>query len=1561
MPRLQRHSLARILVSASLASTVVIIAPPIAHADPSVASATTRQAATGRESVGKAKIEPVPAVVVPPNAKADVAEGPSLADRPVQAQPVGPAPPEVTTPAGPALVDQVAAEAASRLRTEGLLTAGRAGADPGRLLPATEQAGVLGVSKAPSGDVGRTAAKVKELAGVDVARLYRALPEGVPLVTYRLCAETASLPVSCSTPRPLVEPVAADVTGDGTPDILASLVPTLDPADLTRRADALADTQRKLDSLLGRTTGGLLGSSGLSGSSGKSGSPGGEAERRRDRQRDDLAARVATGLGLATARLTTSETRGKPLKAQVWAQYDIPAAGGRATVKRLSIGFDGFRRGASLSGMDWGVYQFDTDGEGVADVRVSVRRSGPGASIATVAGIADLAGRQSAEPVLVSLRQSPVPGRMTAGARFDGGKGQGTLKITVSEPSALNALVLDGRRADRPSGNRFTQVVLDKVTSRVTAQLIRQPGSGATQGGGTEVRFVGSAPMGRAELRDYVYRDGRLDKVVAGSMTGVPADFRSRYEAVDGTSQTLTVTTAPRAKAVQVLYFDRAAARTVFRTSLTALPARMQISYDIARNRVIHTASSQIGGVEVLLQRDGGAISDPEGSHVTVIKDGGRFGVSGRLSALAGFDLTYGEKPHATLELGSAGRPFLAAAGVDGTHLLRMEMSNTPHRVEVDLDPAARKARYQASGAIGRLRAAYADTRHGPTIDSSLYGLRSTVEGSWQLGERPTAELRAASGLKKAELYANRAYVTNIAPTGTGPAGGKGGGGAAGGTGTGSAGSEDLRITVRGVHRQVAVLADLPGRRLDWTADRPVDSVAAFARARYQGRYLRVAAKADDVPARFEAEWGDGTYRFRGISGPVGSATVAVTNHDGARAPSGPHLAAHYSQATGDLDGSVRVDGLSSVEFGSAAGGFKAGFQAARQTVALDADVYLAGDLRFGALGRLGPVPGGIEVTAAGGGPVTYSASGGRMDLKGQVWLGKVAAISGISGVPEVASGVTLADGGCTPGSAGCAADQGPFCAGTAPSPAAAPKAGSASNGSAGSKASTGRGCFGVRGFVHLRGLPSKVTVDPARKTFSFSGYRPRDRRLSVYLDSKVVAPVPIKAFATLDGLPRSVTGMSVGPFETGRGKDADGRDAGVIKVNYRVEPAATITSLRAVAEADTGDAYGIVRGEAVVDPVPAAVAIDGTYGGKTHIRVQNSSAVKRLVAKVTVLPRQAGQGAGADTARPVKGTGMVRLADVPAGFTIDAGDTSEKGLRVPRVAYKADGGANTLDGIFAVEGALVPGVYQPRQGELLGASFAMKDLASDTTIRINPDLSVDLASKPVATKLLEVHAGLSVSPVARQRIAVREDIPYTNGFLSFQMNGDFALQRSTIQDVSLGVHGMSWLRIRPGRIPFGMRAPGEFGYVSPGFEGNYDHLDLRAGGVDLRPDVRLDVRIARDIGKDVFKDTLELGSATSLEFRRYDQRTRPISAKQALKVGATPVACLTIDTKPGLAAARRTNSVTLRGADGPQVVSLLDPGGQVQGYALDLLSQFMSPFDGAGWKVSGLTAGRCR
>ncbi|SDI42502.1 hypothetical protein [Nonomuraea jiangxiensis] len=1342
------HALLRVLASTTVASAVLVALPATSQAQ--AHGAATRHV-MDRQA---AKIRPVPAVEEPPAAVVSLPSGPSIAARPAGDERVGPEMPEVTTPAGPRLINEITAAAAAVQQEQGM--SGRAPA-VGQVVPDTAQAQPLTL--------------LKPLAAV--ARELEGLGKAVPGLTYRLCVESADVPVSCSIARPVGVPVAADVTGDSMPDLAADLVPVAGPAE------------------------------------------------------------GSIGLGFAVRRLSKES-----LKARVWAEYD----------GKVSVGFDGLRRGSSLSRSDRGTFTMDLAGR---RVKADIERTEPGESAAVIAG---LTGRTA-----VSLRQTPATERLTVNAAL----GSPALDSTASAPARLDALDVTASAPARlealsVSGQRFTEAVLDRMDTRAAVRL-----------SGTELRFTSSSPIATARLHHFTYRDGRLSRALSAELRQVPPSFTAKYAAANG-KQTLSVDAGrPGAGAANLTFFDRAAARTVLKAEMSDLPAKVRLVSDPDARRVTQTSSSPVGTFAVVLQRGEGAIASPRGGHVTMIKNGAALGMSGLVSGLSGFDVSYGAAPHAHLRATAGGKSFVGAASIDGVHVTRLELSNTPSTVDVTIDPAARKAVYRATGVIGRLRAAYADRRSGPTIDGTVLGVQDDVTASWELGERSVVKVDTSGKLQQLRIYANKANVTTAAT------------------------GEDLRMTVEGVRKHAELAADTGAGTLTWTSDGPVTKVSALARAKLGGRYVRAAAEVTGVPARFDASWQAGSYRFRGLSGPVGSAALAVTNHDGATAPTGPHLAAHYDQASGDLDASVLVKGLSHVEFSPAEEGFDADFRSARQSMAVDADIT-KGDIRFGLIGTVGPVPGRLAVSAAGG-KLTYQGS--RLDVRARAWLGKVGALSRMGAAPAVPGGVSLVDGGCAAGSAGCA--QGPFCV-------------------------PGRGCFGLQGYLDVTGLPDQVSVDVAGRTFAFSGFRPRRRDLGVYLASSVLSPVPIKARATLTGLPSKITSLALGPLEVAQGN--------AVRAGYRIEPAATLGTLDVLAEAAG------VRGQVAIDPVPAAVDVRGTYGAKTRIRVTNSAPVKRLIARVTL--------AG-------KGTGELRFSDVPAVFGVDA-DASGAGLSVPAVTYKAVGGVNTLDGSLGVEGGLV----DPR-GRLGDVAFAVKDLAADTTVRLNPDLSLDLVSKPVPTGRISLRAGLRMDPMAAQRIAVSKEVPYTKGFLTYHVGGRFGLGASAVKDLALSIERMSWLRVRPGKVPFGLKAPPVLGYVAPGFEGDYGRLRLAAKGVDLRPDVSLQVRLSREIGNDVFHDSVRLTRTSSLALRRYDQRMRRIGAEQEIKAAGISLACVTVDAKPGFAAGGG-NSITLRGADGPQMVSLLDPGGRVPDYAVDLLTHFMSPFPGADWKVASTEAGSC-
>ena len=102
---------------------------------------------------------------------------------------------------------------------------------------------------------------------------------------------------------------------------------------------------------------------------------------------------------------------------------------------------------------------------------------------------------------------------------------------------------------------------------------------------------------------------------------------------------------------------------------------------------------------------------------------------------------------------------------------------------------------------------------------------------------------------------------------------------------------------------------------------------------------------------------------------------------------------------------------------------------------------------------------------------------------------------------------------------------------------------------------------------------------------------------------------------------------------------------------------------------------------------------------------------------------------------------------------------------------------------------------------------------------------------------------------------------------------------------------------------------------------------------------------------------SVRIGPATSLALRRYDQRMRRIGAKQTVSAAGRAAGLPGGQRQAGLRREGQANSITLRGSGGPQMMSLLDPGGRVPDYAVDLLTHFMSPFPGADWKVAGAKA----
>lgn len=239
------------------------------------------------------------------------------------------------------------------------------------------------------------------------------LPPGLPSVTYRLCAESATLAASCSLPLPLGVPYVADVTGDGSFDVLADLLPGVDTGALTTPV-----------------------------------------------------------LRLLNRRLPTSEFQGRPLAAHVFVVYDLPQAS-----RRVALGYDGFRRGTTLPEMTDTTYTLGLPAarDAVLDVRAVATHTAPGTSFANTFGFVTTRTDQSdVDPTAVSVQFSPVPTTYSARLRRAQSGAQTLIETALERSSRVDAIAVSDRTSTSPSPRSATQLVVADMPRTARLEVLRR-------------------------------------------------------------------------------------------------------------------------------------------------------------------------------------------------------------------------------------------------------------------------------------------------------------------------------------------------------------------------------------------------------------------------------------------------------------------------------------------------------------------------------------------------------------------------------------------------------------------------------------------------------------------------------------------------------------------------------------------------------------------------------------------------------------------------------------------------------------------------------------------------------------------------------------------------------------------------------------------------------------------------------------------------------------------------------------------------------------------------------
>lgn len=1126
----------------------------------------------GAPAVGKEPSKAQPIAALP-----EVNPGPD-GHVPVDRQPIAPNPPvrpaplDLATRPGRELVDATATDALAALGRAGRLTPdGKPSLDATALQPQVGSAQFIDPTRKASLQELRdalTSGNIPPPLPVDPLALLQQLPDGIPRITYRICSESRTKAVSCTNTLPLAVPAIVDVTGDHTPDVLADLVPAAGVGDIVDVSRKILDLQRLLgekNTRLAQVDEALA-------------DPEHDNREQLEQERAELIDLIGTlkrllvertqdllnlvhlGLGLVSLRLPTSEFAGADLPAHVWAVYDIP------TRKRLSVGFDGFRRGAGLSTAAIGVYTFNpaTLINGIYDIKASVVQVGAAESVAITAGFAnvtDNAEGKAYEPTVASARFSPVPTLFTAHAKIDPGAADraqtAVVDATTNVRTQLDTQVLSNGATE----SRFDRVKVDKVPNLVSASLTRPPG-----GAESALDYSASAVIDDVEFADLVYQGATLDKATLAGAKSVPDRFKAAL--TSGNDQVkLDYQASARLGELTVAMFDRDPS-IVLRGALRDLPSQLVIDTDLPGRHVVFRGNEALGSAEVGLSRDLGGWAPLPGDHATLVLSGRKVGVSARVTGLKTIDVFFGDHPRGTTEFTPGGQAFSGAGNVDGHLKGRLDVSNLPATLSFDLNNAQRTVAFRASSVVDRVKAAFVDTTTGPSAVAAVNKVPRSVDVKYDLGDRPRATYKASSPVPLVELFVSPQGVEQLDPNA----------------------HHYLSAAVTDIPAEADLLVDLPARHLEGRMSAPVGGITAVARSPFAGRDFVAIAELQGVPAHLDADFGNGTFRFRGISGPLGMARFSVTNHAGATAPAGQHVSAHYKETSGDFDGSVLVRNLSHAEYSrtDAEQTTRLDSDTLGQPVFADADVVLAAngrdDTRLALTAKITNLPKTLVLKQnLADGKLTYTGDK-SIGLQAEVRLGKIKALDGL-GAPMFANGAAVRARGCDEG-AGCVKVDTPICK-------LFPR------------------CLGVVGTVNLPSLPTNLALNLAQKQIEFTGYtQPAGAPLKAYLEvDGLLANLPrIEGLVSLDGLPGNLD-LTVGPI------NVDGNPA---RVDVGYTASAPLGTLQVDAEAATSTAFGVLRGRASVAKLPAKLKVTGTFDAVTKLGVHNSAPIDEITAALS-------------------------------------------------------------------------------------------------------------------------------------------------------------------------------------------------------------------------------------------------------------------------------------------------------------------------------------------------------
>lgn len=511
---------------------------------------------------------------------------------------------------------------------------------------------------------------------------------------YKICAESPSLPLSCSVSLPVGVPIPADVTGDRLPEVVASLTPVV---NLTSgRIGARFQVQR-----------------------------------------------MYPGQG--------------PLPAHVFAVYDTPFVKKRIEVGYDGRSSSLANNTVTTFTLEDALKAINGDIRVKADVSSNNPGATESLTFAVKSLVGGSIGvpATEADPMTGAVQMDPFPDKFTVDAHMihqSEDRSQDVFTVTSTTPTTVDALI-DQRTA--ASSRRFTATV-DELPSSVTVDLVREGEQQHIDYDGSapieRVRATDTSVPDVSEPRTYaqsVYQvrgvptevdvdlvgtedityvaDGQVSEVSFSTDTVVEGDVHQQVQAaarqvpeevhvVNTATDDQTAVTYEANAELQDLDLTLFSLGEEPEDKLHLVAHAEGIPTDLAFTQTESTGVMDLaaeGGVDLIeatLALGGGTLLPLDGDHATVHKRGDALGADLRVTGFESLHFDGSEDTTVSVGLEPGGQSFEAIADLDDPNVhARAYVAELPKDMSVTISPAAGTATYTGDSVIPLLEGSFTD------------------------------------------------------------------------------------------------------------------------------------------------------------------------------------------------------------------------------------------------------------------------------------------------------------------------------------------------------------------------------------------------------------------------------------------------------------------------------------------------------------------------------------------------------------------------------------------------------------------------------------------------------------------------------------------------------------------------------------------------------------------------------------------------------------------------------------------------------------------------------------